>query len=34
MSEDEWLDIGNPDDYALAQEKVAADPARYLGGPV
>jgi NDP-sugar pyrophosphorylase family protein len=26
----EWLDIGNPDDYALAQERMAADPLRYV----
>jgi NDP-sugar pyrophosphorylase family protein len=26
----DWLDIGNPDDYALAQERMAADPSRYV----
>jgi NDP-sugar pyrophosphorylase family protein len=26
----EWLDIGNPDDYALAQDRVSADPGRYV----
>lgn len=26
-----WLDIGNPDDYALANEEVAADERVYLG---
>lgn len=26
----EWLDIGNPDDYALAQDRVAANPEGYL----
>lgn len=29
-SEDDWLDIGNADDYALAQERMASDPERYL----
>ncbi len=29
-SEAEWLDIGNPDDYALAQDRVSADPERYI----
>jgi NDP-sugar pyrophosphorylase family protein len=26
----EWLDIGNPDDYALAQERMSAEPDRYV----
>nr|MBP7572081.1 NTP transferase domain-containing protein [Acidobacteriota bacterium] len=28
---DEWLDIGNPDDYATAQERVAQNAGKYLG---
>ncbi len=30
FSEARWLDIGNPDDYAAAQEKFAAEPSVYL----
>jgi NDP-sugar pyrophosphorylase family protein len=26
----DWLDIGNPDDYALAQERMAIEPERYV----
>jgi NDP-sugar pyrophosphorylase family protein len=29
-SRDDWLDIGNPDDYATAQEIFAQNPQRYL----
>lgn len=28
--EADWLDIGNPDDYALAQDRLASDPDRYV----
>ena len=30
FSESRWLDIGNPDDYAAAQEEFAANPSIYL----
>lgn len=30
FSEARWLDIGNPDDYAAAQEEFTADPSVYL----
>jgi len=30
FSEARWLDIGNPDDYAAAQEEFTADPAVYI----
>lgn len=30
LSTARWLDIGNPDDYASAQEEFAADPSIYL----
>ncbi len=30
ISQARWLDIGNPDDYAAAQEEFASDPSIYL----
>ncbi len=30
LSEDDWLDIGNPDDYAAAQDLFTQNPGRYL----
>ena len=30
LSDDDWLDIGNPDDYAAAQEIFAQSPGRYV----
>lgn len=30
LSEDDWLDIGNPDDYATAQEIFVQSPERYI----
>ncbi len=30
MSQSRWLDIGNPDDYAAAQEEFASNPSIYL----
>ncbi len=30
---DEWLDIGNPDDYARAQQRVDENPDPYFVGP-
>ncbi|MCD4708494.1 MAG: NTP transferase domain-containing protein [Candidatus Sabulitectum sp.] len=30
FSEAHWLDIGNPEDYAVAQEEFTADPSVYL----